>query len=80
MRYRETVADPIGTAEKLMAALGSPLTAADREAMRQTVADNERDARPRHRYAAADFGLTPAGIARDFADYHARYIDGREPA
>jgi len=75
VRYRDTVSDPLGTATRVMAALGQPLTEAAMTAMRQTLADNAREARPRHRYAAADFGLTPEGIARDFADYHARYID-----
>lgn len=75
VRYRDTVSNPLGTAARVMAALGQPMTEAAMTAMRQTLADNAREARPRHRYAAADFGLTPEGIARDFADYHARYID-----
>jgi hypothetical protein len=38
------------------------------------MAENARDARPRHKYDAADFGLTAAGIAADFAFYHDRYL------
>ncbi len=75
VRYRDTVNDPLGTAELLMAALGEAMSPQDRAAMQQTIAENARDVRPRHRYAAADFGLTSEGIAADFADYHARYID-----
>lgn len=75
VRYRDTVDDPLGTVERLMTALGASMSPQDRAAMQQVIADNARESRPRHRYSAADFGLTPAGIARDFADYHARYID-----
>lgn len=75
VRYRDTVSDPLGTAERLMDALGMSVTEDDRLAMRRTIGENVREARPRHRYAAAEFGLTSEGIARDFADYHDHYID-----
>ncbi|MBS0255275.1 MAG: sulfotransferase [Proteobacteria bacterium] len=74
VRYADTVSDPLGTARRVMEALGLGLDAADAAAMQETVAANAREARPRHKYAAADFGLTPEGIAAQFAFYHARYL------
>lgn len=73
VRYADTVSDPLGTGQRIMEALGFGFEAQDRAAMEQTIADNAREARPKHKYAAADFGLTPEGIARDFAFYQERY-------
>jgi hypothetical protein len=72
--YRDTVTDPQGTGEKILAALGYAPDAGDRQAMQQAIAANAREARPKHKYSAADFGLTPEGIAQDFADYHKQYL------
>lgn len=72
--YRDTVNDPLVTGEAILKALGYAPDANDCHAMQQTIAANAREARPRHKYAAADFGLTPQGIAADFADYHAKYL------
>lgn len=74
VRYEDTVRDPVGTAARLLADLGLPCDAAARAALEHCVADNSREARPRHRYAAADFGLSAPGIAADFAFYHDRYL------
>jgi hypothetical protein len=74
VRYDETVSDPLGTGARLMDALGLGFSDEDRAAMAASIAANAREARPRHKYAAADFGLTPEGIATDFADYHGRYL------
>jgi hypothetical protein len=71
--YADTVSDPLGTGERIMAALGFGFDAQDRAAMERAVADNSREARPKHKYAAADFGLTAEGIARDFAFYQEKY-------
>jgi len=73
VRYADTVSDPLGTGQRIMEALGFGLDPQDRAAMEQAIADNAREARPKHKYAAADFGLTPEGIARDFAFYQERY-------
>jgi hypothetical protein len=74
VRYEETVSDPMGTAKRLMEALGQGFDDADRAACEATIAANAREARPRHKYSAADFGLTPEAIASDFAFYHGRYL------
>jgi Sulfotransferase family len=74
IRYQDTVSDPLGTAARIMAALGREADPLDREAFEKTIAANVRDARPKHKYSAIDFGLTPEGIAQDFAFYHERYL------
>jgi hypothetical protein len=76
VRYEETVRDPAGTAERVMALLGIAADDADRAGIAQAIADNAREARPRHKYTAAEFGLTTEGIARDFAFYHDQYLQG----
>ncbi|MEM8695985.1 MAG: sulfotransferase [Pseudomonadota bacterium] len=72
--YEDTVSDPIGTTQRVMKAIGMDFDAADRAAMEQAIADNQREKRPKHKYSAAEFGLTPEGIARDFAFYHDTYL------
>ena len=47
---------------------------ADRSAMDGAIAANAREARPRHKYAAADFGISTEDIATTFAFYHERYL------
>ena len=61
-----------------MEALGLSFTEEDRAAMEQCMADNARENRPQHKYSAEEFGLAPEGIARDFSDYHERYLEGAE--
>jgi hypothetical protein len=74
VRYEDTVSDPLGTGVRLLAALGIAADQEDRLAMQQTTDANAREARPRHKYSAADFGLTSEGISADFADYHDKYL------
>ena len=45
--------------------------------MRGFLATNPREGRPPHRYTLAEFGLSDATIARDFAAYRERFILGR---
>jgi Sulfotransferase family len=71
--YEATVSDPLGTARRLMAALGRSVDDADNAAFAAAISANARDARPKHKYSAADFGLTSDGIAADFAFYHRRF-------
>ena len=78
VRYEDTVRDPAGVAERTMRALGLTPDAADRKAIARAIADNAREARPRHKYSAAEFGLTGEGIARDFAFYHDAYLTGEQ--
>jgi hypothetical protein len=70
VRYEDTVSDPMGTAKRLMEALGHGFDDADRAACEATIAANAREARPRHKYSAVDFGLSAEQIAQDFKFYH----------
>lgn len=74
VRYQDTVSDPLATAENIMVSLGYSADEVDRSAFAQTIAANARETRPKHKYNAAEFGLTPEGIASDFAFYHGRYL------
>lgn len=74
VRYEDTVADPVGTAGRVMQSIGLGFDDADRAAMEACIAANARENRPRHKYSAEEFGLTRAGIAADFAFYHDRYL------
>lgn len=76
VQYRDTVTDPIGTARRVMLAMGYDFTAADEAAMAACVAGNAREKRPAHRYSAADFGIDNAQVARDFAVYSRQYLQG----
>jgi Sulfotransferase family len=74
VRYEDIVSDPLGTADKLLTSLGHSVDAADRAAFEATIVANARETRPRHKYSAADFGITAEGIASDFAFYHGSHI------
>ena len=74
VRYDDTVGNPLGTAQRVMSALNLGFDEADCRAVEQAIAQNAREARPRHRYAAADFGILPDDIASTFAFYHERYL------
>ena len=72
--YLDAVRDPIGQARRIYDVAGLPMTAAAEQAMRAFVATNPREGRPPHQYTLAEFGLSEDGIARDFAEYRARFI------
>lgn len=75
--FRDAVDDPVGAARRVYAAAGLAPTPAAEAAMRRYVATNPREGRPPHRYTLEEFGLTRAGIERDFAAYRERFIVGR---
>lgn len=74
VRYEDTVSDPLGTGMRLLEALGLTADGEDRKAMQHAIDQNAREARPRHKYSASDFGLTSEGISADFSDYHDKYL------
>lgn len=73
VRYEDTVTDPIGTATRVLQAIGLEVGSADRAGLEACIASNQRESRPKHKYSAEEFGLTPEGIAADFAFYHQQY-------
>lgn len=74
VQYRDLVRDPVGTVQRVYRHFGLPWTAAVRD--RVTAEDRASRSGPRapsHRYALADFGLTPEAVDARLADYVARY-------
>ncbi|MGB6582390.1 MAG: sulfotransferase [Streptosporangiaceae bacterium] len=68
--YDDLVADPVGTAEAVYAYFGLPFSGAAAEAMRARLTGGAASpvnwSRSAHRYALADFGLTPADVGARF--------------
>ncbi|NVK43996.1 MAG: sulfotransferase [Oceanospirillaceae bacterium] len=71
--FEETVGDPMRVLEKVYAFLGTPLTDGALAAIARWRAANPREKRAPHHYSLAQFGLSEAQIARDFAQYRERY-------
>jgi hypothetical protein len=72
--FRDSVRDPIGTVGRVYEFLGKPLTPIAEDKMRRWTEDNAREKRSPHEYTLEKFGLTEAGIARDFSEYRERFI------
>jgi hypothetical protein len=73
--FSESVADPIGTAGRVLGAVGIDLDDRAVAAMEAWIAqDRKRESLPTHRYTAADFGLTNDQIRERFAAYGERYL------
>ncbi|WP_235736213.1 sulfotransferase family protein [Nocardioides alcanivorans] len=65
--YREFVADPVGTVEKLYAGFSLPFSDAARAAVTQAhEASLAEHRRPSHQYALEDFGVTAEQVAEKF--------------
>lgn len=64
--FQSLVADPVGEAERVLAALGLP---ADLAALTAYLERNRSQRHGAHSYTAADFGLSEAELRRDFAFY-----------
>jgi hypothetical protein len=66
--YDDFVADPVGTVESAYAYFGLPLSGIAADAMRALHAQSAAGrARPAHRYALADFGLTGKQVDERFS-------------
>mgnify|MGYP001765286230 CR=1 FL=1 len=76
--FADTLTQPLKVVEDIYAFLGLDLPADIQERMQRYLEDNRREKRPVHDYAAAYFGLSEAGITRDFAAYRQRYILPRQ--
>jgi hypothetical protein len=74
--YREVARDPVGAVRRIYASFGRALSPAAESAMAAWVAKNPREHRPPHEYAMETFGYTREELAREFADYRARFTAG----
>lgn len=75
LRFKDAVADPIGTVSQVYDDIGLPLTGAAESAMREWL-----DVRPRETgrpaYRCEDYGLTREQIDDRFAEYNERFRNG----
>jgi hypothetical protein len=69
VRYDALVADPVGSAARILAAFDMPLPPRGRAAMTRYLAEKSPPDRPRHQYRGADFGLDDARTAERFRFY-----------
>ena len=72
--FLDAVQDPVGQARRNYEVAGLAFTPEVEHAMRAFMATNPREGRPPHQYTLEEFGLSAEGIARDFAEYRARFI------
>jgi len=73
--YREALAHPLASIERIYDAFGFDLTPETKREMERWLAAATRDKAPAHVYSARQFGLTEDEIRDTFADYMARFID-----
>ena len=73
--FRDTVSKPFEVIESLYNTLAMPLTADAKAAMEKYRELNKREERPAHEYTLEEYGLSEAGLKKQFADYRSRYIE-----
>jgi hypothetical protein len=72
--YRDLLKDPMGVAQRTLAALGMTLDADGKAAIKTWLEENSRDQRASHEYSAAEYGLSERDLESDFANYIRRFI------
>ena len=77
IQFLDTMKDPLGVVARIYEFLDKPLTEFASDQMRRWTEDNAREKRPPHEYTLEKFGLTEAGIERDFGDYRRRHVTPR---
>ncbi|MGK0485565.1 MAG: hypothetical protein ACJAYI_001073 [Myxococcota bacterium] len=75
--FADVLKDPLTEIRKSYEFAGWKLTDAAIDSMKTWAVDNSRDKREAHHYTLEEFGLTQAGIERDFAAYRDRFVVGR---
>lgn len=73
VHFDDAVADPIGQAARVLAAVGHELSAEAEASMRSWLSARPRESTPRPSYGPAEFGLTADEIRERFAAYDARF-------
>lgn len=74
VRYRDLVADPIATVERIYAHAGWKVSEPLRDALRAYVERNPQGKHGRHRYGPERFGLDPAELRARFLAYEDRFL------
>lgn len=73
VQYRELVADPVATLERIYGHFGEAVAPLHARRMRAWLRDRPQQLHGRHRYRAADFGFDDARIDALFATYAERF-------
>lgn len=74
--YEDLLTDPLAQIRRVYDFVDLEFTPEARAAMQRWQIENKRDKRPSHDYRLEDFGLSEAGIRRDFARYREHFIEG----
>lgn len=72
--YTETVADPMGSARRVLAAVGMTADATDEAAFEAYLERNRTESHGAHHYSPADFGLSVEDLESEFAGYSEVYL------
>ena len=72
--FKQTVSEPLATAERVMAGLGLAVTEEDRKAFEDYLDVNKQERHGSHSYTAEDFGLSTEQLEKDFAFYTEAYL------
>ena len=75
VRFDDFMADDLGTARRVYALAGEPVTDEAESAMRAFLAGHQRDRHGRIDYRAADLGLDADDLRERFAGYAARFLE-----
>jgi len=75
VQFRDTVKKPMDVVQAIYRWLGMDLPAADEQAMRQWLQEDERSHQGGHDYTLEQFGLSDPQIRRDFAAYRSKHIE-----
>ena len=71
--FRDVLADPVGALRRVYDHFGFDMTDDAESKLRVWHATHPREKHGKHEYAAADYGLTEAGIQERFARYLERF-------
>lgn len=75
--YRQLVRDPVGVARAVHDRAGIPFTPSHQATLADFAAENRQHKHGKNQYSAADFGLDPAWLAKEFADYRERFLPNK---
>jgi hypothetical protein len=71
--YRDFIAAPMATAERIYSHFALPLSGATADALRAHIAANPQSKHGRHAYSLEEYGLTPSSVRSRLASYLARF-------
>jgi hypothetical protein len=72
--FKQTVTDPLGTAQGVMTQLGLPVGPEDEQAFTDYIARNKEERHGAHSYTAEEYGLTTEQLENDFRFYTEEYL------